>query len=290
LRGTQEGWDVSVTSLVHLYCRLCVVLPLAALLCASPLRAETGQPRVYTEEEEQDIARELTNPVANLISVPFNNNFGFGGGAGNDAFRYSLVAQPVIPISLTDNWNLITRTIIPFNDVQGVFPSRETGLGDIVQQFFLSPTRPTASGITWGAGPIFSYPTATNSFFGADQFGAGPTAVVVRMAGDWTNFLLVSHLWGVDPPADGRPLNLTFIQPAIVYTFPSHTSVFMSSETSYNWTTHRWLVPLQLGGNQLLSVNGQLLQLGGLIRYDAVKPAGAANWGFQLRLTLVFPK
>ena len=254
-----------------------LVLPLAALCCVSPIRAEPGEPRVYTDEEEQDIARELTNPVANLISVPFNNSFGFGGGPNNDAFRYSLVAQPVIPINLNPDWNLITRTIIPFTDFHSVFPNRETGLGDIVQQFFLSPTRPTSSGIIWGAGPIFSYPTATNNFFGADQWGAGPTAVVVRMTGDWTNFRLVTHLWGIDAPAGAPPLNLTFIQPAIVYTFPTYTSVFVSSETSYNWSTHRWIVPLQLGGNQLSAVNGQLLQLGGLIRYDAVKPAGGSS-------------
>jgi hypothetical protein len=291
---------LTLTRAVHRCTLAAILLSLLALglfLPVSPAfaddpqdAAQPSQPKTYTDAEEQSIALELTNPVANLISVPIQNNFDFGGGFEGKGLTYSLVAQPVLPIRLNSQWNLIARTIIPFADLNNVLPTRQTGLGDIVQQFFLSPSQPTSSGIVWGAGPVFSYPTATNHFTGSGQWGAGPSGVVVRLAGDWTNFLLVSHLWGIAPPSDRRPLNITLIQPAVAYTFPTHTTVFVSSESSYDWTRRQWVVPLQLGGNQLLLWNGQLFQLGGLVRYYAEKPQGGADWGFQLRLTLVFPK
>jgi hypothetical protein len=134
-----------------------------------------------TDLSDTALAQELANPIANLTSVPFQNNFDFGGGRGN-AFRYTLNVQPVIPFTLNDDWNLITRTIVPFAHVERVFPQPETGIGDIVQSFFLSPARPV-NGITWGAGPIFLYPSASNDFIGSGQWGAGPTGVVLKQSG-----------------------------------------------------------------------------------------------------------
>jgi hypothetical protein len=111
-------------------------------------------------QSDSDLAQELTNPIAGLIQVPFQNNFDWGGGHRNDAFRYTLNVQPVIPLTLNPDWNLITRTVIPFASFDGVFPQNESGLADIVQSFFFSPSRPTSSGIVWGVGPVFLYPTA----------------------------------------------------------------------------------------------------------------------------------
>ena len=107
-------------------------------------------------QSDSDLAQELTNPIAGLIQVPFQNNFDWGGGPRNDAFRYTLNVQPVIPLTLTPDWNLITRTVIPFASWDGVFPQSETGLADIVQSFFLSPSRPTSSGSFGAQDPSFS--------------------------------------------------------------------------------------------------------------------------------------
>ena len=213
---------------------------------------------------------------------------------------------------------MITRTIIPFAHVERVFPEPETGIGDIVQSFFLSPARPV-NGITWGAGPIFLYPSASNDFIGAGQWGAGPTGAVLKQSGRWLYGILANHLWtlggvpnlpsgtpqllevpnsGIADPGFVKPnpgsrrrerVNATFIQPFLTYTFPTQTTAFLTTETVYDWTARQSIVPINVGVNQLVSIGGQILQVGGLVRYYAETPRGGPNWGFQFRATLVFP-
>jgi len=139
-----------------------------------------------------ELAQELANPVAPLISVPFQNNVDYGGGRGS-ALRYTLNVQPVVPFALNGDWNLITRTIVPLQRVERVFPGHEGGLGDVVQSFFLSPSRPV-DGVSWGLGPVFLYPTATNDAFGGRQWGGGPTGVALRRSGAWLYGVLANRL------------------------------------------------------------------------------------------------
>jgi hypothetical protein len=237
-------------------------------------------------ESDSNLAQELTNPVASVIQVPFQNNFDWRR-PHNDAFRYTLNIQPVIPLSLNSDWNLIVRTIVPFASFDGLFPQTETGLADTLQSFFLSSARPTPSGIVWGVGPVFLYPTATNAFFAGRQWGAGPTGVILRLDGPWTHGVLANHVWSLtsvpSPTAPGAPpseseteemiaegpttpgrwrINNTFLQPFLTYAFPTHTTVSLSSETQYNCTTRQWTVPIAAGVNQLVRVGGQIVQLG----------------------------
>ncbi len=173
--------------------RLRICLAFLAQIAVLSLRTI---PAAYAQSDS-DLAQELTNPIAGLIQVPVQNNFDWGGGPRNDAFRYTLNIQPVIPLSLNNDWNLIVRTVIPFASWDGVFPQTESGLGDIVQSFFFSPSRPTSSGIVWDAGPVFLYPTATNSFFAGRQWGAGPTGVILQLNGPWTYGVLANHIWSL---------------------------------------------------------------------------------------------
>jgi hypothetical protein len=266
----------------------------AVLLTAAaavPARAQpsggAGQTPYYTGDAA--LAQALNNPLANLISVPFQNNFDYGGGRGS-AFRYTLNVQPVIPFALNENWNLITRTILPFQHVERVFPEHENGFGDVVQSFFLSPSRPV-NGITWGVGPVLLYPTATNGMIGARQWGAGPTGVVLKQSGPWLFGTLANHLWSMGGVTDGRArVNATFLQPFVTYTFPSQTTLFLNTEALYDWTSENWLVPINAGVNQLVRIGGQAVQLGAGIRYFAESPAGGPDWGFRLNLTFVFPR
>lgn len=270
-----------------------VVLPvfLAAALAPSPAAAADDILFDYPMSAEDKLAQQLNNPLANLISVPIQNNFDYGGGRNDDAFRYTLVAQPVIPFQLNEDWNLITRTVIPFAYVSNLFPNTESGLGDIVQSLWFSPSRPTSGGLIWGVGPALLYPTATNDLLGNRQWGGGPTGVAVLVRGPWTALLLGNYIWGAGSPPVGRnSVNQGFVQAALAYTAPTRTTLFVSTESTYEHNTSQWTVPLQLGVNQLLRIGGQPLQLGGLVRYYAEAPQGGPDWGFQIRVTLVFPK
>src|SRR5580698_2878730 len=136
----------------------------------------------WAQETDADLAKKLSNPVANIISVPFQGNYDCCFGSNHDSGRFTLNIQPVIPFTLNDNWTLITRTIVPVIDQQaspGV--GSAAGLGDITQSFFFSP-RPGPSGIIWGAGPALLYPTGTAQL-GSAKWGAGPTIVVLKQQG-----------------------------------------------------------------------------------------------------------
>jgi hypothetical protein len=142
-------------------------LVLLALLMATPLWAEDA------DDEETDLAKQAQNPVADLISIPLQNNFNFGVGPKN-VTQYAGNLQPVIPFHMTEEWNLITRTILPIINQPSPAPgvSSSFGLGDLNPTLFLSPAKP--GGLIWGAGPIFTFPTATDTALGSGKWSMGP--------------------------------------------------------------------------------------------------------------------
>lgn len=157
------------------------------------------------DEDAQALARKLSNPVASLISVPAQFNYDRNIGPAEDGDKLFVNVQPVIPMSINADWNVISRTILPLVTQDDIFPGAgsQSGLGDTVQSLFFSPVEPTSGGWIWGAGPVFLLPTATDDLLGADQWGIGPTGVVLRQQGHWTYGLLANHIWGVagsNPP------------------------------------------------------------------------------------------
>lgn len=242
-------------------------------------------------DDAAELAKKLSNPVAALISVPFQNNFEFGGGPNGDGFRYQLSFQPVVPISLNTNWNLISRTILPFisqHDMVGT--GGESGLGDTTQSLFFSPKEPTVSGWTWGAGPAFLLPTATDDLLGTEKFGLGPTAVLLRQERGWTYGALANHIWSVAGDGGREDVSATFLQPSVAYTTKTHTTFTLNTESSYDWEHKQWTVPINLMTAQLLKIGTTpvQLQLGG--KYYAEGPGGAPEWGIRFAVILLFPK
>lgn len=241
-----------------------------------------------------ELAQKLANPIANLISVPFQQNFDYGGGRNDDGFKYTLNVQPVIPFTLSDEWNLITRTIVPVIHQDNLVLDgdwSQTGLGDVVQSMFFSPSAPTAGGMTWGVGPVFLLPTATESYLGTEQWGAGATAVALIQQGPWTYGGLVNHLTKVAGDDDRADLNATFIQPFLVRGLGDGMSLALNTEATYDWASRQWSAPLNLQLNKVALWGTQSVQYGAGIRYWADSPDGTPDgFGFRLNLVLLFPK
>jgi len=268
-------------------------LILAALL----LPAIYGSPGFAQESSAppsaEDIAKKLANPIASLISVPLQFNWDDNFGVDDGGSLFKLNVQPVIPMSISDDWNLISRTILPIVYQDG-FPFsdyNEFGLSDTVQSFFFSPKAPTDSGWIWGAGPVLLLPTATDDFLGTEKWGAGPTAVALKQTGPWTYGALVNHIWSFAGESDRADVNATFVQPFLSYITPRHTTFAVNTESTYDWEGDAWSVPINLSVTQLLKVGKQLLQVGGGVRYWVESPdAGPEGWGFRINVVFVFPR
>jgi hypothetical protein len=244
-------------------------------------------------DDDADLAKKLANPVAALISVPMQLNYDSDYGADDEGSIMRINVQPVIPISLNEDWNLISRTILPIVDQNDVPFSgvSEFGLSDTVQSFFFSPKAPTSGGWIWGAGPVLLLPTATDEVLGSEKWGIGPTAVVLKQQGAWTYGGLANHIESFAGESSRADISATFLQPFVSYITQSKTTYAVNFESTYDWETRNWSIPLNLTANQLLRFGDQLVQVGGGIRYWVESPGnGPEGWGFRLQFTLLYPK
>jgi len=267
-------------------------LPITALLGVAMLTAAP----VWAQEDEAELAKKLNNPISNLISAPIQNNWDFGFGPAN-AMRFTSNVQPVLPVSITEDWNLIVRTILPIiyaqSPVKGGLDHH--GLGDTTQSFFLSPKN-TVGGWVIGAGPVFLYPTATDSALGSEKYGAGPTFVVLKQESGWTYGMLANQIYSITGNSDRDNVSAAFLQPFLSYTTKTHTSLIVNSESTYNWKAPetRWTVPINLMVQQVVRIGGQPMafQLG--YRYYAdnpnSRPDSGPDMGIRFTVTFLFPK
>lgn len=242
-----------------------------------------------TSASDAEIAKQLQNPLANLISVPFQSNLDFGGGPDDDGFRYLLNIQPVIPFKLNDDWNLITRTIIPLVNQQDlVGTTSQSGLGDITQTFYFSPTRPGS--LIWGVGPVLLYPTATDDLLGTEKWGAGPSIVLLKQANGWTKWILANHIWSFAGDDERQDINQTYANPGIAYQTKSLTTYVLQAEPVYDWEREQGTVPVMIGVTQLIKIGRLPVQIGLQVRYYAETPDGGPDWGLRIPITFVFPQ
>ena len=244
------------------------------------------------EYDYYDLAKQAQNPVANLISLPLQNNTNFGIGP-DDETQNILNIQPVLPFSIGRNWNLITRTIVPIvsqPDILTGGQGRINGLGDMTFTAFFAPK--DTGKLIWGAGPVFLLPTATDDALGANKWGAGASAVFLSMPGDWVVGSLFSNVWSF-AGSGNRDVNLFTWQYFINYNFSNGWYLTSSPIITANWEAssgNRWTVPIGGGFGKIFQIgkqplNGQIQAL-----YNLEKPNFGADWQLRLQLQFLFPK
>ncbi len=247
-------------------------------------------------QDVEALAKAAQNPIASLISVPFQNNTNFNVGPDEET-QNILNIQPVVPFDFGEKWNLITRTIIPVLSQPGFSPGqdRRNGLGDIQLSAFLSPKQPTASGLIWGAGMVTQFDTASSDRLGQGVFGLGPSAVALKSIGPWVIGGLINNVWSVSENDGRNEVNVMLIQPFINYNFPDKPGRYLTFAPviTSNWeadSTERWTVPLGLGIGQITRFGKQPVNMQASVYYNVKKPDFAADWQLRLQLQLMFPK
>jgi hypothetical protein len=248
-------------------------------------------------DEEADLAKKLNNPVAALISVPIQNNWDFGIGPAH-AMKYTANIQPVVPISISEDWNLIIRTIVPviYQEALDNRPGApasvgqsHAGLGDTTQSFFFSPKNPVGGWIL-AAGPVGYYPTATSDYLGSGQWGAGPTVLALRQEHGFTYGVLANQIWSFAGQQDRTEVNATYLQPFAAFTTKTYTTFALNTESTYDWQSEHATVPMNFMVQQVLKIAGHPVAFQAGYRYYIEKPDGGPDWGLRFTVTFLFPK
>lgn len=244
-------------------------------------------------ESDEALAKQTQNPVANLISVPFQNNFTFGTGPG-DGVLWVLNIQPVIPFELSEDWNLITRTIVPVIHQPGLVDgaSSDNGVGDVQVTAFLSPSK--SDGLTWGLGPVLRLPTATHDTLGTEKWSAGPSAVALINNGPWVVGGLVQQAWSFAGDSNRRDVSELLIQPFINYNLPDGWYLSTAPVITRNWkaanSDDRWTVPLGGGIGKIVRFGKLPVNLQLQAYYNVVRPDPIGAWTVRFQIQLLFPK
>jgi len=245
------------------------------------------------------LARKLANPVGSLYSLPIEATFDYGAENGDATF---INFQPVIPVTLSEDWNLINRTILPLIDAAGTpvgspgnpepeFGPRRFGLGDISHSMFLSPAAPGK--VIWGAGPILTFPTATSSQLGSEKWSAGPTAVLLTQPKPWTLGLLTGNLWSYAGASDRSSVNQLFLQYFINYGFEGGWYATTGPMMTANWnapSSDRWTIPVGGGFGKVFKIGQQNMRAQLQAFYNVEKPSGGPDWALQFTVQFVWPK
>jgi len=276
------------------------LFPAVSLICALAVTSP-----IHAAGDAGDLAKASQNPVGNMISLPLQNNTSFGIGP-NDAISNVLNIQPVYPVGLGENWNLINRGIVPMIYREEVLPAFDigsaTGLGDISYTGFISPAQPGK--LIWGVGPSFLFPTATEDRWASDKWSGGAGVVLLGMPGHWVLGVLVQNVWSFAGDDDADDVNQLLLQPIINYNFSKGWYFTSVPVITANWeadSDNRWTVPVGGGFGKIMKWGKQPVDLSLAAFYNVEKPNPLVGqgvnldnqgetWTLRLQIKLLFPK
>lgn len=274
---------------------LAMAVPTWAQAQGGPTAAMDGQtPSGPAAPSAADLAKKLANPISDLVSVPFQFNWDEGVGP-TDGLRFMMYAQPVVPMSVSDKWNLVGRFVLPLVFSQPPLVEggeTQAGTGDIVFSAFLSPKQ---GKLIWGVGPVFGLPTTTNPYIGTGKWSLGPTAVVLKQQGPWTVGALANQLWSVGSASnvEREDVNQTYLQPFVAYGLKSGVTFTLSSESTANWKAdsgQQWTVPLILQVSKVTRLGPFPFSMGAAYGYYVETPDGGPSWKLRMNFSVLLPR
>lgn len=271
---------------------------LALSLSAQPLQAQVVADEAFVHQKmannsDSDLAQELTNPLADLMTIPVQVNYDTDIGPSNTGSKYTTNVQPVIPFDISEDWNVISRTIIPLISQEDIFANAgsQSGIGDINLSLFFSPKSPTSDGVIWGVGPVFLLPTASDELLGTEKWSTGLGGVALAFDGGFTYGALGNHIWSVAGDKDRANVNLTFLQPFGAYTWPNAWTISVQSETTYNWESKQWGVPVNAAVSKLVFLGKLPVSFQAGVGYWAESTdVGPEGVRYRFQANVVLPK
>ncbi len=265
----------------------------ASYLCLLPPSvADAQQQPAPAADEREELAKKLSNPISDLVSVPFQFNWQQNVGPF-ELTQFILNVQPVIPFTLNEDWNLIVRIIVPFIGQPPLSPDGEPafGIGDTTNSFFFSPSK--TGSFTIGAGPVFVLPSTAESTIGSGKWSAGPTVVALRQHGKWTYGALTNQVWSFSGDSRLEDVSQMLLQPFLAYQKTKTITLTLESETTANWkaeSNDTWTVPVNLEIAKLSSFGdfpaSYLLGYG----FYPVHPDTGPTWKIRAEITILLPR
>ncbi len=283
-------------TLVHSGIAVLLAMPLAGQTLATQnasTNAVTQDASAASELARPEmLARKLANPLSDIISVPFQFNWVQGVGPDTEMRQVTNI-QPVVPVSLSERWNVIARAVMPFISQPDTLGSA-SGAGDAVVSAFISP-KAAVSGVTWGVGPVVSLPLTTNPMLGSGEWSAGPTGIVMKQQGHVMIGVLANQLWSfADRSAARAEVSQMLLQPVVSYVTGNGVTFTVMSEMTANWkastTSDRWTVPVtaMVSRIQRIGVLPVSMQAGG--GYYLASPEGGPSWQVRTTFIVILPK
>jgi hypothetical protein len=285
LKTKHLAWSISTSLALSLFATSAFAQPTQSARPAQPASTVLASEKASVS----DLAAKLTNPVADLISVPFQYNYDANIGLDKKGTINSLVVQPVIPIKLNSNWNYIVRPVVTFEQANSVNGFSGTGTGPVLLETFFSPSN--ASDFIWGVGPIVSTPSLSGNNFGTAQTGVGVSAVALVMKKPWTAGLLAYNTWDAGGNSAYGTANNLFYQPFVSYVTPTAWTFTVNTQSTFNWDARRAENPINATVSKIVKFGELPVSLSvGARYYASAVPGGPSGWGGRASMTFLFPR